>query len=212
MASETSPTLGDAQRVPDGAAGELEIQEERVAFVHEVEVSAPFGGDGGQARGHGFCERKAPALSMGGKHECVCCSVHGWNVCGREVRRRDVKAVAEFGGDSEVVEDGIDVTFRRCTHPFFGFDVKMDVVVAFTARGIYRGDDPLADQLSMYRQLARTPEAMLVSVTMAPTSSSLSSPHDAGMADLVFSPGVLDEINGEMDWVHVNSGMEALTC
>eukprot|EP00732_Lithocolla_globosa_P001010 Lithocolla_globosa_v1_NODE_424_length_4101_cov_9.723431.p1 type:complete len:997 gc:universal NODE_424_length_4101_cov_9.723431:1097-4087(+) len=80
---------------------------------------------------------------------------------------------------------------------------KYDGFVAFTAMGVYQGDEPLSDQLSLYRQMSGVTEACLLSVTMAPSRFSIVDQDDAGLVDLVFSSSLLDDVITEMEWATV---------
>ena len=55
----------------------------------------------------------------------------------------------------------------------------------------------------MYRQLACKPEAMVVSVTMAPSASMIFDPEAAGLVDLPWMPSLLEAILEECDWIKV---------
>ena len=57
----------------------------------------------------------------------------------------------------------------------------------------------------MYRQLAGKPEAMVVSVTMAPSASMIFDPEDAGLVDLPWMPNLLEAILEECDWIKVQA-------
>jgi 60 kDa SS-A/Ro ribonucleoprotein len=82
---------------------------------------------------------------------------------------------------------------------------QYDAFVVFTARGVYHGDEPLADHLSVYRQLAGKPEAMLISVTMSPSGTAIFDTKEAGMVDLPYSANLLEAVLEECEWVKIQA-------
>jgi hypothetical protein len=75
-----------------------------------------------------------------------------------------------------------------------------DAIVAFTSQGSFRSSEPLEDQMSLYRQIVKSGDSALFSVTMSATPScTIETDGDSGLHDCVFSSSLLEEILGTLD-------------
>ena len=75
-----------------------------------------------------------------------------------------------------------------------------DAIVAFTAQGSFRSSEPLEDQMSLYRQIVKSNDSALFSVTMSATPScTIETDADSGLHDCLFSPSLLEELIGTLD-------------
>jgi Mg-chelatase subunit ChlD len=75
-----------------------------------------------------------------------------------------------------------------------------DAIVAFTSQGSFRSSEPLEDQMSLYRQIVKSNDCALFSVTMSATPScTIETDSDSGLHDFVFSSCLLEEILGTLD-------------